>query len=88
MKIHQVTEEEMESIALIMDSCEYGLRKDSPYWQDILNVKNFLNRNTALFNTTQLLQLCWKLVESNNLTDDGFKEIRELVREALYKEHV
>lgn len=84
MKIYhiQATEEEMESIHAIMDAFRGNLGKNSVYQQDIKNVKRFLTYNDNFFNTSDLLHLCHELIERNELSVDGFRAIRKIVKMA------
>jgi len=76
----QATEDEMESIHAIMDAFGGNLSKNSIYQQDIRNVKQFLNNNRIYFDTAGLMRLCFDLMERNELSLEGAKAIREIVR--------
>ena len=78
----QATEKEMESIGLILDSIRSAITKNSPYQKDVANVTLFLNRTQKLFKTEDLLKLCRELMERNELSLEGFKAIRAIVRDA------
>jgi len=90
MKIHvkQMTEDEGDALWSLWDSMRswsMDLPKDSPYRNDISEVKNFMDRDAALFDTAELLRVCRELYERNELSQEGFKVIREIVRAARDK---
>lgn len=84
MKIYtvQVTEDELIAIGLCQDSVQSSGSK--AYKEDVQNVENFLIRcrtDGFLLDPKALLKLCWELIDRGDLTSDGFKAIRELVKE-------
>ena len=75
----QITDDELSAIFHILDATRNHFPKDSPYYNDVRSVDNFLNRGGQVVNLVEIMKLSRKLLEDGQLSNDGFVQIRSLV---------